>query len=799
MKLSVIIPAYNEEQNFKRGVLDKVWDFLSRQKISWEVILVDDGSTDKTLKLLQVFAENKKGFKVLDISHGGKVMAITAGVKEANGEVILFSDFDQSTPITEIKKVMEEFNQGADIVIAKRAGKKEGWSTLQALRSKTFNLMTQLLILPGISDTQCGFKAFKNSIAKDLFNKLVITKKNEEGRYMGAFDVELLYLAKKMGLKIVSIPVSWKYYKSGKFSVLEPLKMLIDLLKLRLQGINKNLLAVLLLLFLTIPAFKDTIATGFFPMHDDLQMMRQLVMDKCFRDGQIPCRWSFDLGYGFGYPLFNFYPPLPYYFGQVIHFLGFAFNDTVKVLVILNFIVSGLLMFLLAKEFWGRWGGVISALFYVYAPYHAVDIYARGAMNEAWAIAWFPAVFWVIYKIITLNKWKYVPLLAIFLAFLMLSHNPMLMIFAPFALLWVIFWLVVNKSFQSILKLAVGGGWALGLSAFFTLPVIFEQKYAHVETLVIGYFNYLAHFATLNQLFISRFWGYGDSRFGPVDDISFQIGHMHWILALFSIVIALILARKKPVISLMILMIFGSTLFYTFMTHQNSSFIWERISQLQFLQFPWRFLSISIFGTSFLAGSIVLLFRLERLKKISNYLIVAIIFGAIIFYGGYFKWKDHWPWVHDSYKFSGELWRLQITSGIFDYLPIWAPLPPPKPPKGDGEIIEGQGNIETKFKNSIRQEYLVKIEQEGTFQLNTFYFPGWKYFVDNREVSIDPKKDLDKELGRPLIKLQKGEYEIVAKLENTPVRTLGNSLSLFSWVILIGLLLWKVRKPRVST
>ncbi len=801
IKLSIVIPAYNEAENFKRGVLKTIDNYLKSQKFEWEVILVNDGSTDETLKLLQTFSKLHKSFKVLDIAHGGKAKAIKEGILKADGKIVLFSDFDQSTPIEEIEKVLPAFEENVDVVIGKR-NSPIGWSFFQNLRSKIFNLLVQILVLPGIPDSQCGFKAFKQEVGKKLFNSLKITSRNETSSFMGAFDVELLYLARLFKFKIKSVPVSWRAYKSSKLSFCEPFIMLKDIIRVSLSNPKSNILVLLLLLSLSIFAFKDTITVGYFPMHDDLQMMRQLVMEKCFHDLQIPCRWSLDLGYGYGYPLFNYYPPLPYYFGEVFRAVGIAFTNTVKMLVILNFIVSGVFMYFLAKEFWGRKGALISALFYVYAPYHAVDIYARGAMNEAWALAAFPAIFWAIYKVITLNKWFYVPLLALFIAFLMLSHNPMLMIFAPFATVWAILWLIGSKNWQSLWKLLVGGGWAIGLSAFFTLPVIFEQKFVHVETLVIGYFNYLAHFATLNQLFISRFWGYGDSRFGPIDDISFQVGHLHWIFALLSIIVALILIRKRPKISLMIITVFVITLFYTFMNHQKSSFIWERISQLQYLQFPWRFLTLSIFGTSFLAGSLIYLFRWGVFKKATSLLVVLTIIATIFFYKDYFKWRDHWPWVYDSYKFSGELWRLQITSGIFDYLPIWAPLPPPDPPKGDSEILDTKGFVKTLFKNSVRQEYLVEMEKEGIFQINTFYFPGWKYFVNGREITIDPKRDLDKVVGRPQIKLPKGEYKIVAKLENTPIRTLGNTLSLISWLVLISLGLWKlksVKNTKVST
>lgn len=798
-KLSIVIPAYNESENFKRGAIDQVKEYLSRQKFSWEVILVNDGSTDNTLALLNNFAKKNPGFRVLDIHHGGKVKAVTAGVMDSRGKYILFTDFDQSTPSYEIDKVLKAFSQGADVVIGKRKSEDMNWTTLQKIRSKIFNLLTQLIVLPGISDTQCGFKAFKNEVGKKLFNMLKVTKYTQKDGYMGAFDVELLFLARNNRFKIIQIPVSWKYFESKRLQWSEPIKMLRDILFVRLINLPHHFLTVALLLLLTIPAVKGTMAPGYFRMHDDLQATRQLVMDKCFKEGQIPCRWSQDLGYGFGYPLFNFYPPLPYYFGQVIHWLGFSFTDTVKVLVVLNFFVSGLLMYLLAQAFWGRWGGFISGLLYVYAPYHAVDVYVRAAINEAWALAWFPAIFWSIYKLIETEKWRYVPLLSVFVAFLMLSHNPMLMIFAPGALIWTLYWLIQKRKLTSLLKLIASGLWALGLAGFFTLPVLFEQKYAHIETLVIGYFNYLAHFANINQLFISRNWGYGDSRFGPVDDISFQIGFLHWIGALVSLFVALLVARKKPKIALMIILVFGLTLFYTFLTHEKSSPIWSSITQLQYLQFPWRFLTLSIFGTSFLAGSLMLLVKTERLKIIFSpkgqaLLIIFIIIINFILYKDYFRWKDYWPWVTDEVKFSGELWRLQITSGIFDYLPRWAPLPPADPPKGDANLLGGEGHVEKLFKNSIKQEYKVSVKKSGVFQLETFYFPGWQYFVDGKEVSVNPEED--EELGRPRIKLSPGEYTVIAKFTNTPVRTIGNSLSLISWALFIGFVLYNpYKKP----
>ena len=139
---------------------------------------------------------------------------------------------------------------------------------------------------------------------------------------------------------------------------------------------------------------------GYFNIHDDLQMMRQLAMEKCFADFQIPCRWTQYMGYGYGFPLFNFYPPLPYLVGEVFRLFQFSFVTTVKLTFLLSFLISGVTMYIFAREFFGRLGGLVSATFYIWAPYHSVDIYVRGAMNEAWSLVWLPLILWASYRLI---------------------------------------------------------------------------------------------------------------------------------------------------------------------------------------------------------------------------------------------------------------------------------------------------------------------------------------------------------------------------------------------------------------
>ena len=210
--LSVVIPCYNEEANLKRGVLHQVYNYLKKQKYSWEVIISDDGSTDKSKGLIEAFIKKRLRFRLLKNQHGGKPYAVWQGIKRARGEVILFTDMDQSTPIGEIKKLLPFFDKGYDVVIGSRGWKREGAPFYRQIAGWIFLSGRRLFLLPNIIDTQCGLKAFKASIAKELFPKLSVLKnfKRVVGWRVTAFDVELLFLAQKRGYKTTEVSVKWR-------------------------------------------------------------------------------------------------------------------------------------------------------------------------------------------------------------------------------------------------------------------------------------------------------------------------------------------------------------------------------------------------------------------------------------------------------------------------------------------------------------------------------------------------------------------------------------------------------------
>lgn len=241
--LSVIVPAYNEEPNFKKGSIEELSRYLAKQDYESEIIIVDDGSEDNTAKLAQGFAKKHKSVRVIKNPHQGKAETVKTGVAEANGEMILFTDFDQATPISEVEKLLPFFPE-YDIVIGSRqlpGAKREKEPIHRHIMGLVFNLIVQTIAIRGIWDTQAGFKCFKGPLAKDLFNQLKVYGKGKkvQGALVTAFDVELLFIAKKRGLKIKEVPIIWHHVATSRVSPLkDSLRMLRDVIKVRLNDIR---------------------------------------------------------------------------------------------------------------------------------------------------------------------------------------------------------------------------------------------------------------------------------------------------------------------------------------------------------------------------------------------------------------------------------------------------------------------------------------------------------------------------------------------------------------------------------
>ncbi len=556
---------------------------------------------------------------------------------------------------------------------------------------------------------------------------------------------------------------------------------------------------LILLILLTLPAFWRLLGPGYFPMHDDLQVGRLYQMDLCFRDGQIPCRWVPDMGYGYGYPLFNYYPPLPYYVGEIFHLLGFSYLNSIKILFIFGLLFSGIFAYLLGKELWGKYGGMVTAVFYLYVPYHAVDVYVRGALNEFWGLALFPAVFWAAYKIIKEKKKIFVALLALFLALLLLSHNLMAFFILPFLIVFALFLIwFLKKKIKIVWWLFLAGIWGLALAAFFTLPVLFERSFVHVETMFIGYFNYLAHFATVKQLFFSRFWGYGPSVWGTEDGMPFAIGQIHWGWGLLTLLIFVGLWLKEKRKEFWLLLLFFAFFLGTaFLAHQRSSFIWLALPVLANMQFPWRFVGLSSFFVSLMAGGVFLLIKKKIVKNKKKALFLSGLLIAVVigFNFSFFK-PEKILKITDSEKlFSAKGWNKLQTDAIFDYLPIYASQPPASAAPAQPYFVRGEGGQIVNFqKGTDWEKFQAEVSSESLLQLPLYDFPGWQVLVNGQPAEINYQN----QLGLITIKLGTGDYQIEARLKKTPVRQATDWLSLIAWLGLAGFMV-KYRHGRTGS
>ncbi len=234
--LSVIIPAYNEQERIADS-LYKVKDYLSKQNYRSEIIVVDDGSSDWTTEVVKTIDIYGKEIKEQDVStimenvkNVGKGFSVARGMLKAKGKFILFTDADLSTPIEEVEKLLPYLEEGYDVVIGSRRlseSEVEKKPFYRRIMSGLFSLVVNLFAVKGIKDTQCGFKAFR----KEPGQRIAMLQK----LYGFSFDVEQLYLARKLGYKIKEVPVKWKHAEGSKVSpIKDAIKMFFDVMKIRI-------------------------------------------------------------------------------------------------------------------------------------------------------------------------------------------------------------------------------------------------------------------------------------------------------------------------------------------------------------------------------------------------------------------------------------------------------------------------------------------------------------------------------------------------------------------------------------
>jgi len=244
MKISLIVPCYNEETNIQKGVLDKIGNYTVNDKRFSEVIIVDDGSSDSSKTVIKnKYLKTYPKFRLIQNSHQGKAFAVLTGIKQAAADYIVFTDIDLATPIEEVEKLIAKIKDGGQIIIGSRNNSREGAPLLRKVMAKGFIVIRNILIgLKGVHDSQCGFKLFEKQVALKIIEKLQVfhDKRTAKGSSVSAgFDIEFLFLGQKLGYKIIEVPVIWRHVETKNVNFIrDTFETLIDILKIKLLDIK---------------------------------------------------------------------------------------------------------------------------------------------------------------------------------------------------------------------------------------------------------------------------------------------------------------------------------------------------------------------------------------------------------------------------------------------------------------------------------------------------------------------------------------------------------------------------------
>jgi len=544
--------------------------------------------------------------------------------------------------------------------------------------------------------------------------------------------------------------------------------------------LSKYLIPIILLL--SVPAVRYLFVNGFFGVSDDLHIAWLYEMDRVIKLLQIPPRFVPDLSYGFGYPLFNFVYPLPFYIGEIIHLLGFSLVDSVKIVFGLSIPFSMYFMYKFLKEFLSKELALAGSVLYVYAPYRATELFVRGTIGEIVAFVFIPLVA-LSFVNITKEKarLKWIGATALSVTALILSHNIMAYMFMPFALLLLIARIVfiVKDKKGAILKSLSGIFLGLLSSIYFWFPAIYESRLMHYDTV----FNFYDHFPTLKQ-FITPYFGYGASVPGPYDTMSFYFGMTGIAVAVLGSFL-FVLKHKKYSLEEIIYFAWGALilLISIFMMNFRSAFLWRNLPLLPYFQFPWRFLAMIIFSLPiFLLG-----FSKYRFGKIISMTVILI---SIVLNFNYFKTSEYLgrddsyyltryipvPSVSDEYKKTSEEYlRLPKDTEV---------RPQSDFPRAYTDVSGISQIIQT---NALNAVISTNYGEDFILNYSKYYFPGWFAKIDGESVKINPGKPY----GQITITVPAGNHRVEIYYGETIARSLANFISVTGVGVAVFLMLRK--------
>lgn len=553
---------------------------------------------------------------------------------------------------------------------------------------------------------------------------------------------------------------------------------------------KKNIRPIPLIFFISLIPLLNLIKPGV-PNSNDFALHTSLLTSfvSNFSQGNFFPMWADSAG-GYGYPAFVFMYQLPYYIGVFYSILGFSVVDSVKLILITAYIISGIGMYLWMKEEFDEWSGVIAAVFYLFAPYHLITLHIFTSLGESVAFATLPFAFLFLKKYFISRENKYFVLTAFSYALIILSHQTAAIISLPLICMYI---LVLNrkssdlnliiKSFGSIIA-------GIALTSYYWLPIIFEAKFVsqgsnpHLNSVEIEPFANFFYSSSLYGLLFQNSEG----------KISFILGYAQWIVVLLIVFMILKKLVNKSRIPISIYFISSFIVLFILMQDVSKHF-WELPLFNNFRQAN-RLLLFEALITSGMAALLfnqkenlikVIKVNKKRVKIVSNTLIAGLVIVCVL--STVLNWGNRITNYDLTDKLSLGKYREISDHSLFPVWFIqnekWYDLLRYNQGYKSIEIIEDKARIREISRSITSHKYFIKSDTGALIKENTAYYPGWKVKIDDREVPISYPD------GIITFKVPAGENKVEVLYEQTPIRSLGNIISILALILIL------ILSPRV--
>jgi hypothetical protein len=551
---------------------------------------------------------------------------------------------------------------------------------------------------------------------------------------------------------------------------------------------------VLLAGLAAIPLWRSGIANA-----DDIlpTIYRVFSLHASWQAGVFYPRLSSDLAYAYGAPLFQFYPPLASYVAELFHVMGLGFITAIKATYFLGLVCAGLGMYVYVARLSGaRAGALLAAIAYMYAPYYFVDIYKRGAIAEALALALLPWILWAFYNLHQTGGRGWFILTALALAALVLTHNSLSLFFLP---LLIVYLAVLGLRRRWWLCLAAVS-LALGLSAFFWLPAIAERSYVDLSRMTQGIYDVSRHLLPLRGLLQRGF------LFDYSVPQTFRWGLLPAILTLAGFVVGLWKLKSQRRLIVFFALVVAVALL---LQSPAAAPFWTRLPLVNFIQFPWRLQTFVALGGAILIGALPALFAqpsqtaADRPDNHASWLMSSALAVLLILTATIQLWPTYQAAWQASRFSEGDISRLDMYARgrmdfeLFgDYQPIGVAAAMTEVMNGLSTPAESSPQPwPTPIVQVLRwrpAEFAARVTAPVSFPLalHRFFFPGWQAWTDGQAVPVYPSG----ELGLVTVDMPAGDHTVELRFGDTPLRRLANGLSLLSLGIWLMLALPMLRR-----